>query len=775
VAYDLVYENLKAVEVFISQNNKQITRLIEHIKFLKLDRSTITRDLNLIKLKQKHSEKDNTTTMTSICDTTNEDEESSFIVEPNSIRSRAGANFQRTNSSKIEELNKKVSRIELEDERAEDESGVKERDLKKSSERDVLFYSQLHELLRKRKQIPAQSVSLQQLDLFDSKFDHFQNEAQMALPDTSFLKIQSPNVPQNSHAPPFQQQQQQQASQNTQQFIMPQQPPSQLPPPAQQAKIPLGINFQAPSAAAAVSQPNTQTGNESSQSLFNLVQQQPQQKNQQQSQPKPPPAFPIMAGQPSMPLLQQQQQQQTAQMPPSSFNFPPPQTPTAQQQQPKKEQSTPPSSTPFNLSNILTSKTSTPQSASQFSFNIPSSQSQTTISASATNKPAAAPTPSALTMATSTPAAQSAAQKNLFNPPAAPAASVAQKAPQIQQNNEDTQKLKPPQSQSTTTQQTAVQQQQQPPPPLLQQTGVKQEATAQNQSLLPQLPSQGSIFGKMATSSPVFSFSLGTKPQETQQTQQAATPNLTLKSLVGSTTQQPAFSLNLKLGETVAKTAEETSNKPDENKSKPNSESSSANGSVKKEETDAAKPAAENEAAKKTEETTTGTVKPQVNEISSTSAAVAATASAATQGQTVPVAENPADKVTTKPPATPADINQKPQIVVSNSTESVAVAPVQTQQQSVEQTPIKPAAAASAFLNNTPAVQPVVQAQAANQPNSGGNLFGTTSATSLFGGLKPADTAGMTAPTQSAGAFSLAQNAPNVNPFTALANQKQQT
>jgi hypothetical protein len=54
-----------------------------------------------------------------------------------------------------------------------------------SSDRDTLFFTQLYEILRKRKQIPVQEVFLRRLDLYDERFDRVDETTSVTHLDTS--------------------------------------------------------------------------------------------------------------------------------------------------------------------------------------------------------------------------------------------------------------------------------------------------------------------------------------------------------------------------------------------------------------------------------------------------------------------------------------------------------------------------------------------------------------------------------------------------------------
>lgn len=51
MSFDDIYESIRTIEIQINQNNKHVTKLIDEIKFLKIDNNRLIRDLNLLKLK----------------------------------------------------------------------------------------------------------------------------------------------------------------------------------------------------------------------------------------------------------------------------------------------------------------------------------------------------------------------------------------------------------------------------------------------------------------------------------------------------------------------------------------------------------------------------------------------------------------------------------------------------------------------------------------------------------------------------------------------------
>lgn len=160
-----------------------------------------------------------------------------------------------------------------------------------STEKDTRFYTQLFDLLSKRKQIPMQQVSLQKLDLFEQRFDQLDtqpnqmgnNSSFVGNQDVSFLKIQqSPNV---TMTPTMQIPQQQMSSQQ----------------PVQVASVDSSISN--------ISQPQSFGAGPQKQLQFNIPAQQQQQMQQQQQhqqqnmQQITAPSHQQINQQPQMPML----------------------------------------------------------------------------------------------------------------------------------------------------------------------------------------------------------------------------------------------------------------------------------------------------------------------------------------------------------------------------------------------------------------------------------------------------------------------------------------
>ncbi len=107
----------------------------------------------------------------------------------------------------VDELEDKISQMRLKNQSmvaVENEPVEKIREIIMKQNK---FYTQLYDVLRRRKQIPNQTKNFDRLDLFDSKFDEPSETEQLVLPDTSFLTLQtsqSPNVSQtaSSHVEP---------------------------------------------------------------------------------------------------------------------------------------------------------------------------------------------------------------------------------------------------------------------------------------------------------------------------------------------------------------------------------------------------------------------------------------------------------------------------------------------------------------------------------------------------------------------------------------------
>jgi hypothetical protein len=103
-------------------------------------------------------------------------------------------------SREDDELEEQMSKMDLKSRRSvEPKSGEMDKEkLKSLCEKNNKFYSQLYDVLRKRKQIPTQCVNFNKLDLLESKF----NEAkptQVDITNTSFLNLKtqpspSPNI-----------------------------------------------------------------------------------------------------------------------------------------------------------------------------------------------------------------------------------------------------------------------------------------------------------------------------------------------------------------------------------------------------------------------------------------------------------------------------------------------------------------------------------------------------------------------------------------------------
>ena len=160
------------------------------------------------------------------------------------------------------ELEEQMSKMDLKSRLSvEPKSGEMDKEkLKSLCEKNNKFYSQLYDVLRKRKQIPTQCVNFNKLDLLESKF----NEAkptQVDITNTSFLNLKtqpspSPNISLSNESmymnlpstpssfPKMPQQQQQLQQSNFQQVNMQGSPFAQKPQQQQQivsAKAPVQV------------------------------------------------------------------------------------------------------------------------------------------------------------------------------------------------------------------------------------------------------------------------------------------------------------------------------------------------------------------------------------------------------------------------------------------------------------------------------------------------------------------------------------------------------
>lgn len=197
VSFDEIYESIRSIEILINQNNKQVGRLVDQITFLKIDNNRLIRDLNLIKLKVKIDQNRFKLVNNLIG---NQDKPVEDVKKEELNRDQSGfledsletSRINRYNKGDDTDLDRRISRLHL--------KGT-------NGERDTQFFSQVYELLRKRKQIPVQEINLKKLDVYDERFDQTDEPAaptnMVTAPvgvsphvnlESSFLKLNSPNT-----------------------------------------------------------------------------------------------------------------------------------------------------------------------------------------------------------------------------------------------------------------------------------------------------------------------------------------------------------------------------------------------------------------------------------------------------------------------------------------------------------------------------------------------------------------------------------------------------
>lgn len=218
VSFDEIYESIRSIEILINQNNRHVGKIVDQIKFLKIDNNRLIRDLNLLKLKDVTSSSEKTPK--SAAETSNYIEEDSLDAS----RFGRGGDQRARKSGGVTNTTTTTTSMTLEKEEEENslDKGLSRMHLKVGGEqRDTQFFSQLYEVLRKRKQIPTQEISLNKLDLYDERFDQvaagagegnqvpsstasktpypqqptsISSAAVSNTIDTSFLKLNSPNI-----------------------------------------------------------------------------------------------------------------------------------------------------------------------------------------------------------------------------------------------------------------------------------------------------------------------------------------------------------------------------------------------------------------------------------------------------------------------------------------------------------------------------------------------------------------------------------------------------
>ena len=159
IPVDGIYETIKSIDVNVKYHNERVNKIIEHLKFVKMGR----RVLNEINSGYSPSRFLSTTANTS-GEINDENKDISF------------------------DLTQELSQLKIKSTSQNDEKESKSL----NQDFQTKFYSQLYQLLRKRKKIPTMSLSLNKLELKEEKYDASVS-THVVLEDSSFTGVKSSN------------------------------------------------------------------------------------------------------------------------------------------------------------------------------------------------------------------------------------------------------------------------------------------------------------------------------------------------------------------------------------------------------------------------------------------------------------------------------------------------------------------------------------------------------------------------------------------------------
>ena len=196
VSLNEVFENIKSNDASIIENQRRITKLIDKMKFLKISRSALS-EYNLICSPKKPFEiEKNAYTKNDLSENR---ENFPYIMSDRSFNTIDDG------------INQEMARMKIDEQRLKSSEYSAEK-IRENFERKSKLYTDLYEILRKRKQVPTQSVNLDKLPVLEKTDDL--KTMPIVLTDTSFLNLKTQPSPNVSHQ---QQQQHQQVTQTQQQ------------------------------------------------------------------------------------------------------------------------------------------------------------------------------------------------------------------------------------------------------------------------------------------------------------------------------------------------------------------------------------------------------------------------------------------------------------------------------------------------------------------------------------------------------------------------------